>query len=204
MKINSQLSHEIDNKDDVVLRPEDIQVNSNINMPFSGILQGQVNLNDQNQEESDILADFNYDSLLMDIKDAEFFINLAQDGQFSLSTAENENFGQLIQLKIAQTEVTQKSAVVTNKLVELIEKAHSTQKPVRISFDNDVSVILKIDKNGKITAEFIPGSMEVENYLRNNIALLKQKFDNQNLPYNDLFYRQNSRQDRRKNKNRGE
>ena len=76
----------------------------------------------------------------------------------------------------------------------------------RISFDNDVSVVLKIDKNGRVTAEFIPGSIEVENYLRNNIDSLKQKFEEQNLPYNDLFYRQNNRQQNKKQnkENKGE
>ena len=88
----------------------------------------------------------------------------------------------------------------------MVEKAQKTQKPVRITFDNNVSVIIKIDKQGKVTAEFIPGSVEVENYLRNNISALRQKFDEQNLPYNDLFYRQNGRQqnNRNKDKNKGE
>ena len=75
---------------------------------------------------------------------------------------------------------------------------------VRISFDKDVSVVIKIDKHGKISAEFIPGSAEVENYLRTNIASLKQKFDEQNLPYNELFYRQNGRQNKERNNKRGE
>jgi hypothetical protein len=63
---------------------------------------------------------------------------------------------------------------------------------------------LKIDKHGRVRAEFIPGSLEVENYLKNNIPVLRQKFDEQNLPYNDLIYRQNNKQERNRNKNKGE
>ena len=130
-----------------------------------------------------------------------FFINLTQNANFSVENTQTGSFQSLLQTDIAQNVVSQKTVEVTNQLVSLIEKAQNTQKPVRISFDNDVSVVIKIDKHGKITAEFIPGNTEVENYLRNNIASLRQKFDEQNLPYNDLFYRQNGRQNRNRNKN---
>ena len=130
-----------------------------------------------------------------------FFVNLTKEGQFSVENAPTGEFKNLMQIQVAQTAVTQKTVEVTNQLTSLIEKAQKTQKPVRISFDNDVSVIIKIDKQGKVSAEFIPGSLEVENYLKNNIAALRQKFDEQNLPYNDLLYRQNGRQNKNKDKN---
>ena len=149
--------------------------------------------------------DYNYDSLFMDIQDAVFFVNLAQDEQYVINTTENGEFKSLLQLDVSKNIISQKTISTTNQLTTLIEKAQNTQKPVRISFDNDVSVILKIDKHGKITAEFIPGNIEVENYLRNNIASLRQKFDEQNLPYNDLFYRQqNGKQNKNRNKEKGE
>ena len=139
----------------------------------------------------------------MDYNDALFFIDLTKNAQFTSVQNPNGNFETLIQTEIIQNTVSTKNVEATNKLISLIEKAQNTQKPVRITFDNDVSVILKIDKTGKVTAEFIPGSIEVENYLRNNIASLRQKFDEQNLPYNDLLYRQNNKK-QNKNKNKGE
>ncbi|MBE7704296.1 MAG: hypothetical protein E7Z90_00630 [Cyanobacteria bacterium SIG29] len=206
MKVDTQINQNIENKDYVQMAPEDNEILTSVNMPFSDVLaqgtQGGVSDFDY---LSSLPVDYNYDSLMMTKEDALFFVNLTQEAQFSVENAQSGEFKNLVQIQVAQTSVTQKTVEVTNKITELIEKAQTTQKPVRITFDNDVSVVLKIDKNGKVTAEFIPGSLEVENYLRNNISSLRQKFDEQNLPYNDLFYRQNGKQNKDKDKqNRGE
>ncbi len=206
MKIEAQIRQKIEKQEATLPQSDDEnQIIEDMNtLPFSDILNQGLNDDTNISEDSKLLnADFNYDTLLMDLDDALFFINLANEGQFSVEQAPNGEFKNLMQLEVAQTSVTQKTVSVTNQLTELIEKAQNTQKPVRITFDNNVSVILKIDKHGKLTAEFIPGNIEAENYLKNNIASLKQRFDEQNLPYNDLLYRQNNRQNKNKNK-RGE
>ncbi len=210
MKIDTQNKKNIENDNaSVQMKPEDNDVLMAANMPFSQMLSQQLAENPAECETQNSLyslsVDYNYDSLSMNFEDAIFFVNLAQDGQFSIEAAPNGDFTSVVKTEIAQNIVSQKTVEVTNQLTSLIEKAQKTQKPVRITFDNDVSVVIKIDKHGKVTAEFIPGSLEVENYLRNNIASLKQKFDEQNLPYNDLFYRQNNgKQNRNKDKRKGE
>lgn len=206
MKVDSQVKQNVENKDiNVQMTPEDNELLTNVNMPFSDVLaQGSGSQSIQTasiEYLSSLPVDYNYDSLMISQEDALFFINLTQEGQFSVENTPAGDFKNLMQIQVAQTSVAQKTVEVTNQLTALIEKAQNTQKPVRITFDNDVSVIIKIDKHGKVTAEFIPGSLEVENYLRNNISALRQKFDEQNLPYNDLFYRQNGRQNRNKDKN---
>ena len=207
MKVDSQVKQNVENKDvNVQMTPEDNELLTNVNMPFSDVLaQGSGTTQTMQTASIEYLSslpvDYNFDSLMMSKEDALFFVNLTQEGQFAVETAQTGEFKNLMQIQVAQTSVTQKTVEVTNQLTALIEKAQNTQKPVRITFDNDVSVIIKIDKQGKVTAEFIPGSLEVENYLRNNISALRQKFDEQNLPYNDLFYRQNGRQNRNKDKN---
>lgn len=206
VKQNVETNKEVNNS--VVITEEEANVLSNVNLPFYDMLSGQISSDNQIDSSNSLLMDidFNYDSLSMDFSDAMFFVNLTREGQFSVNTTPDGNFETLLKTEVSQNIVSQKSVEVTNQLTALIEKAQSTQKPVRISFDNDVSVILKIDKNGKVTAEFIPGSLEVENFLRNNIASLRQKFDEQNLPYNDLFYRQNQngKQNKNRNKDKGE
>lgn len=203
MKVDSQVKQNVENNDvNVQMLPEDNELLSSTNMPFSDMLaQGAQGTLNQFEYLSSLPVDYNYDSLMMTQEDAMFFVNLTKEGQFSVETAPTGDFKNLMQIQVAQTAVTQKTVEVTNQLTTLIEKAQKTQKPVRITFDNDVSVVIRIDKQGKVTAEFIPGSLEVENYLRNNIVALRQKFDEQNLPYNDLFYRQNGRQNRNKDKN---
>ncbi len=207
MKVETQSSNNIEQKETTTqISEEETQILASVNLPFSEILSQQMNSEDSeiNNEIYSLNAEYNYDSLSMDINDAMLFVNLAQNGQINALQNQDGSFNSLIQTEVVQNTVSARSVEITNKLSELIEKAQTEQKPVRISFDNDVSVILKVDKNGKLSAEFIPGSLEVENYLRNNIAALRQKFDEQNLPYNDLLYRQNSKQNKKNDKNKGE
>ena len=199
---NNQKSEKADEAKNIRMEDSDKSVLSTNNLDFSQILQGRISDMSINTEEKLPDIDFSYD-ITMDINDAMFFVNLIHEGQFSVQNVQGGDFQNLIKTEAVQNTIVQKTVSVTNDLSMLIEKAQSTQKPVRISFSNDVSVVLKIDKQGKVTAEFIPGSIEAENYLMNNIQSLKQKFDEQNLPYNSLSYRQNSRRNSNK-RNRNE
>lgn len=134
---------------------------------------------------------YNYDSIKISKDDAKFFADLVDNKQFALQqNGDNTNL-----IKFAdEIGPTYKSQETSKVLTDLINKAYNDQKPVRIDFDNKVSVILKVDAKGKITADFIPGDKAVELYLKNNIDSLKQRFDEQNLPYNDIMYRQSNQQ----------
>ena len=151
-----------------------------------------------------IKQSYNYETINISKEDAKFFIDLVENKQFALQQSGDKNA--LIRFS-DEIGPTYKAQQTSNILTDLINKAYNDQKPVRIDFDNNVSVILKIDNKGKVTAEFIPGDKAVEAYLRNNIGYLKQRFDDQNLPYNDLMYRQsNQNRERRQNQqnNKGE
>ena len=206
MRVDNTQNQTVENTENVQLMPEDNELLTAVNAQFSEVLSEQIaNIQPNEITKSSLFdSDYNYDSISMSLQDALFFVNLAREGQFSVETNNSGNFQNIVQTDIVQNVVSKKSVEITNQLATLIEKAQKTQKPVRISFDNDVSVVLKIDKHGKVSAEFIPGTPEVENYLRNNIPVLRQKFDEQNLPYNELFYRQNNKQERNKNENKGE
>lgn len=145
-------------------------------------------------------SDFIYDTLSMNRDDANFFLNMVSDGQFSIGIQQTEgnNFN-VSEVALAPSSEVQRGMEVSKTLINLIEKSMQTQKPVRIDFDNNISVIMKIDKDGKISADFIPSNNEVERYLRNNIPLLVQRFEEQNLPYKELTYRQ-SKQNKQNNK----
>lgn len=208
MKIESQTGKNVEKQELNIPQTEDEKaVLTQVNMPFSELIaQNSEMLKPSNsiKELASLPIDFNFESMSMDIEDGLFFISLAEQIPYSVQTMNTGEFQNLVKVEVSQNTVSTKSIEVSNQIVALIEKAKDTQKPVRITFDNDVSVILKIDKQGKVTAEFIPGSLEVENYLKNNIASLKQKFDEQNLPYNELFYRQNNKQNRQQKKDKGE
>lgn len=148
-------------------------------------------------------SDFIYDTLSMNRDDANFFLNMVSNGQFSIGIQQTDanNFN-VSEVDIAPSSDVQKGIEVSKTLINLIEKSMQTQKPVRIDFDNNISVIMKIDKDGKISADFIPSNNEVERYLRNNIPLLVQRFEEQNLPYKELTYRQAKQN--KQNNNKGE
>lgn len=141
---------------------------------------------------------FNYDTVKISKDDAKFFSDLVENKQFAVQSHDGQT--ELIKFsdEVGPTYKTQQTSKV---LIDLVNKAYEDGKPVRIDFDNNVSVVLKVDKKGKVSAEFIPGDKAVEEYLRNNIRYLKQRLDDQNISYNDILYRQ-SRHNQNQNQNR--
>jgi len=136
-------------------------------------------------------------TIKLDNKDVSFFLNLvqnqqmeAQAGQGSASNNASTTFNDI------KSEVAQKSVQVSSTLLDAMNESSKTGKSFRIDFDSNIAVIMKVDKNGAISANFIPGDTAVENYLRNNIAGLRQNFSDQGLAYNELTYSKQQRQDK--------
>ena len=133
----------------------------------------------------------------MSDSDANFFANLVQNTDMSMKSIAS----QISDAMVNNSENVQKNVQVSSVLMDKLSESMKTNQPFRIDFDKDVSVIIKVNKDGSLAANFIPGDKAVEQYLKNNISFLKQRFDDQNLPYSELSY-SNSRQqqqERRKN-----
>lgn len=211
MKVNSANKSETQEiklssnpKDDECLCPCDMNFKEMVNNQAGGFSSDNLisSLSADNSllvKSSDLKAAFTYDTFSMDKDDAKFFIDMVNNSQFAFNMQGDVN-SSILQLSGEKEIKTFKSANVSKTLINLIQESQTTQKPVRIDFDNNVSVILKVNKDGKINAEFIPGDKAVEQYLRDNIGFLKQRFEEQNLPYSDLSYRQHKQQNN-KNKN---
>lgn len=134
-----------------------------------------------------------YDVINMSDNDANFFANLVQNTDMSMKdiatqVAENTNVQ------------TAKSVQVSSVLMEKLADSLRTNQPFRIDFDKDVSVIIKVNKDGSLSANFIPGDKAVEQYLRNNISSLRQRFDEENLSYSELSYSNSREQNRQRRK----
>lgn len=134
-----------------------------------------------------------YSSISMSNNDAEFFVNLVSNTDMSMQSIAGE-FQKSIQA--GKIEQVQKTAQVSATLLEALSESMKTNKAFRIDFDKDVSVIMRVDRDGSINANFIPGDKAVEAYLRNNISYLKQRFEEQNLSYGELTYSRHKRQDK--------
>ena len=140
---------------------------------------------------------FDYDVINMSDSDANFFANLVQNTDMSMKSIAT----QINDAMANGTEGIQQNVQVSTVLMDKLSESMKTNQPFRIDFDKDVSVILKVNKDGSLAANFIPGDKAVEQYLRNNISSLRQRFDDQNLPYSELSY-SNSRQQQQRRQNR--
>ena len=123
-----------------------------------------------------------YDSVIMNESDVDFFVKLVENDQAEMSRA------------------TQKSSNVSKTLADLLAKSMKDNQPVRIDFDNNISVIIKISRDGKISADFLPSSQVAEAYLRENLPLLRQKFDDNNIDYDELNHRQQKQNEKENQK----
>lgn len=128
--------------------------------------------------------------------DAKFFNNLIDSNQQIIDgtkTAEASN------TTLRDVEEAQ-SVQVSKSLLNALKESQENNKSFRVDFDKDLSVILRVNKDGKISAEFLPGDKAVEQYLKANIPLLQQQFKDEGLEYENLSYRQSKKDDEDKQK----
>lgn len=203
----NKLAEELKEPDDIV--PSDVYSGGVNFTDFKYHNEGQSLLSQNIQDllnTKDLMSTVNsattidYDAINMSDSDANFFANLVQNTDMSMKSIANQINEQMAEGAQNIQQNVQVSSVLMDKLAESMR----TNKPFRIDFDKDVSVIIKVNKDGSLAANFIPGDKAVEQYLRNNISSLRQRFDEQNLSYTQLSY-SNSRQQqqqRRQNKER--
>ncbi len=140
-------------------------------------------------------------SLFLSESDANFFLNLTKNNDVSVANITTQ--AQTMLNNGAEFAEVKQNVQISQTLLDAISKARENNQPLRIDFDQNISVILRINKEGVVSANFIPGDKAVEQYLRNNISNLKATFDEQDLPYSDLSYsnRGSKQQKERRNNN---
>ena len=97
-------------------------------------------------------------------------------------------------------ETTLKSAKVSNALLEMLNDSKNTGRPVRVDFDNNISVVMQVTKDGKLNARFYPGDKAAEEYLRQNIQSLRNQLDSKEIEYDNISYKERNNQNNNKNK----
>ena len=174
----------------------------------AGSKLGQVNsiqnMNFTSEISKDVYTEkpaLDYSTISMSDDDAQFFANLVTKTDMSMQSIASE-FQK--SLDVSDVQNVHKTAKVSAALMEALSESMKTNKAFRIDFDKDVSVVMRVDKNGNLNANFIPGDKAVEAYLRNNISYLKQRFDEQDLPYNELTYSKHRNQEQNEKRNNKE
>lgn len=164
---------------------------------FKDILSEEISSVEDNIEDIleslDFIQSVNLDTLNVDKADAMFFINALNSGGYTNYAVQND--GSVIDAS------NYRGIEVSKTLSDMLSKIQNTKQAVRLDFDNNVTVVLRLSDDGKINAHFIPGDKAVEEYLKNNIPYLKQRFEEQNIPYANLSYKQHKeRQNGQNNK----
>lgn len=110
----------------------------------------------------------------------------------------------LVNDKIYLNEISPKQDVKTTPVSEImfnmLAESMKNGKAFRLNFDNDISVIIRVSKEGRISANFLPGSDIAENYLKNNMANLVQRFEAQGIEYDELTHQKQKRDNEQQNK----
>ena len=130
-----------------------------------------------------------YDTIIMNEADVEVFANLVENKE--------------VDIKNLTTQATEKSVQISKTLADMLAKAMEKNQPVRIDFDNNISVIIKISRDGKITADFLPSSQVAEAYLKENLPLLRQRFNDNNIEYDSLNQRERRESGKENNRRKG-
>jgi hypothetical protein len=117
-----------------------------------------------------------YDAIIMNQADVEFFAELVEKGNIDLNQLTSQ--------------ANEKTVQVSKTLINMLAKSIENNQPLRIDFDNNISVIIKISRDGKIVADFLPSSQVAEAYLKENLPLLRQRFEDNNIEYESLNQRE--------------
>lgn len=156
----------------------------------------ETNLNTENLAKNQIwslnFGEASKSALKMNETDAEFFINLTQNNEVSIDTITTQ--AQNLINNGADIKQVSQNFKVSQALLNALNESRQKNQPIRIDFDQNISVILRVGKDGTISANFIPGDKAVEQYLRNNIESLKNAFDEQELDYAELTYSNSSKE----------
>lgn len=201
----NKLSQEMKEPDDIV--PSDVYSGGVNFTDFKYHNEGQSLLSQNIQDllnTKDLMNTVNsattvdYDVINMSDSDANFFANLVQNTDMSMQSIAANISDQMAE----GVQNIQKNVQVSSVLMDKLAESMKTNQPFRIDFDKDVSVIIKVNKDGSLAANFIPGDKAVEQYLRNNIASLRQRFDEQDLSYTQLSYSNSRQQQQQKRQNK--
>ncbi|EKE03992.1 MAG: hypothetical protein ACD_20C00122G0014 [uncultured bacterium] len=138
----------------------------------------------------------NLDSL--DNKDINFLRQLMDNPNAIINSVNGQN----LQVNLSADQSAQVSYLsfnVSKGLSDLIEYAYKSQKPVRLDFEGNSSIILRINNEGKLSAEFMSSNKAMEYILKNSIPHLRNRLDSEGIPYKEVVYR-----DRNKKQNQQE
>ncbi|MCR5265798.1 MAG: hypothetical protein K6E29_04300 [Cyanobacteria bacterium RUI128] len=84
--------------------------------------------------------------------------------------------------------------ILSQKFLAMLQDSIKNRKVFRIDFDNNISVIIKISTDGKLKTEFLTNDDAVETYLKNNLHILKEKFEEIKVEHEEITCRNTNKE----------
>lgn len=75
---------------------------------------------------------------------------------------------------------------LSRKFVALLKDSIINNKVFRIDFDNDISVIIRVNKEGQLSVELQTKDEEMARHIKENLYILREKFDALNVKYDEI------------------
>lgn len=126
---------------------------------------------------------FNFNLSKMTEDDISFFKLLADKQSIAIN---NQNS---IVVENSDGELKTENMKFSRSFLNLIQYTFKSQRPIRIDFDKNASVIIRINPQGRVSAEFIASDAVMEHLLKTNIPQLKKKLDSSGIKYKKIYYR---------------
>lgn len=135
-------------------------------------------------------------------EDIDFLKEVSGNAVFFINNLNFQNLQINAAVQNQQGVVSYKSMDVSRGLFNLIEYSFKAKKPIRVDFSKDSSVILKMNKEGKVSAEFISNDEAMAYIIKSSLPGLKNKMDTEGILYDDIFYNDRN-QNKEKNNKKG-
>ena len=166
-------------EDDMMFLNDIVALNNQIHIEKSDIISNTQNvlsaLMSKTQENTNRLSVAELSS-----KDVDCLIGLLSKGLSDSSHFTDENNDEL--------------HILSQKFLAMLQDSIKNKKVFRIDFDNHISVIIKISTDGKLKTEFLTNDDAVETYLKNNLHILKEKFEEIKVQHEEITYRNTSKE----------
>ena len=173
------------------------KIHSDLNalMHFKG-LKDKIEKTDRNKFNLDSLSDGDFKLLIHGLQDKSTVIQGINNINF-----QNQQINCAITNETGQ--ISYKSIDVSKGVADLIEKAYKTLMPVRLDFDGNSSVILRVAQDGKLSAEFQSSNKAMEDILKNNLPALRSKLDAEGISYRTIFLKDSPKRQNNREQNGG-
>ncbi|OGI01970.1 MAG: hypothetical protein A2104_01625 [Candidatus Melainabacteria bacterium GWF2_32_7] len=125
----------------------------------------------------------------LDNNDIAFLKQLIDNPNAVINSLNNQNLQANLAIPDASGQVSYQSLNISKGLADLIEYAYKSQKPVRLDFEGNSSIILRINNEGKLSAEFMSSNIAMEYILKNSVPHLRNRLDSEGIPYKEIVYR---------------